>query len=107
MILRDDLDAMLITGPGHRAPANLANLYLESSLREGKRELPHCLRFPVANGFESRIWRRVRHRDPANFAWRNVIVRSRRQLKLLGNSPQIKPASFQARFEVKPILSPT
>jgi xylulose-5-phosphate/fructose-6-phosphate phosphoketolase len=27
VILRDDLDLMLITGPGHGAPANLANLY--------------------------------------------------------------------------------
>jgi xylulose-5-phosphate/fructose-6-phosphate phosphoketolase len=26
VILRDDLAAMLITGPGHGAPANLANL---------------------------------------------------------------------------------
>jgi xylulose-5-phosphate/fructose-6-phosphate phosphoketolase len=41
VILRDDLDAMLITGPGHGAPANLANLYLEGSLREFYPELTH------------------------------------------------------------------
>ena len=41
LILRDDLDAMLITGPGHGAPANLANLYLESSLSEFYPELTH------------------------------------------------------------------
>jgi xylulose-5-phosphate/fructose-6-phosphate phosphoketolase len=41
VILRDDLDAMLITGPGHGAPANLANLYLESSLSEFYPELTH------------------------------------------------------------------
>ncbi len=34
LIRRADLDAILITGPGHGAPANLANLYLEGSLRE-------------------------------------------------------------------------
>lgn len=32
IILRDDRDVLLITGPGHGAPANLANLYLEGSL---------------------------------------------------------------------------
>ena len=32
---------MLITGPGHGAPANLANLYLESSLSEFYPELTH------------------------------------------------------------------
>ena len=41
VILRDDLDALLITGPGHGAPANLANLYLEGSLREFYPELTH------------------------------------------------------------------
>ena len=29
-----DADVLLVTGPGHGAPANLANLYLEGSLRE-------------------------------------------------------------------------
>ena len=41
VILRDDLDAMLITGPGHGAPANLANLYLEGSLREFYPKVTH------------------------------------------------------------------
>jgi phosphoketolase len=41
LILRDDLDAMLITGPGHGAPANFANLYLEGSLSEFYPELTH------------------------------------------------------------------
>lgn len=34
IIRRDDRDVLLITGPGHGAPANLANLFLEGSLRE-------------------------------------------------------------------------
>src|SRR5688572_30969405 len=34
IIRRDDRDVLLVTGPGHGAPANLANLYLEGSLRE-------------------------------------------------------------------------
>ncbi|HET6574404.1 MAG TPA: phosphoketolase family protein [Fimbriiglobus sp.] len=34
-LIRDrDADVLLVTGPGHGAPANLANLYLEGSLRE-------------------------------------------------------------------------
>ena len=41
LILRDDLGVMLITGPGHGAPANLANLYLEGSLQEFYPELTH------------------------------------------------------------------
>ena len=41
VILRGDLNAMLITGPGHGAPANLANLYLEGSLRDFYPELTH------------------------------------------------------------------
>ena len=32
-IQRDDRDCLLVTGPGHGAPANLANLYLEGSLQ--------------------------------------------------------------------------
>lgn len=32
LILQYDLDLFLVTGPGHGAPANLANLYLEGSL---------------------------------------------------------------------------
>ncbi|HZO73590.1 MAG TPA: phosphoketolase family protein [Ktedonobacteraceae bacterium] len=34
LITRYDLDMFLVTGPGHGAPANLANLYLEETLRE-------------------------------------------------------------------------
>lgn len=34
LITRHDLDMFLVTGPGHGAPANLANLYLEGSLRD-------------------------------------------------------------------------
>lgn len=32
LIVRHDLNMFLIAGPGHGAPVNLANLYLESSL---------------------------------------------------------------------------
>lgn len=34
LILQYNLDLFLITGPGHGAPANLANLYLEGTLQE-------------------------------------------------------------------------
>ncbi len=34
LITRYDIDMFLITGPGHGAPANLANLYLEGTLQE-------------------------------------------------------------------------
>jgi len=34
LIRRYDANMFLVTGPGHGAPANLANLYLEGSLRE-------------------------------------------------------------------------
>ncbi|HEU5230596.1 MAG TPA: phosphoketolase family protein [Ktedonobacteraceae bacterium] len=34
LIVLHDLDMFLITGPGHGAPANLANLYLEGSLEQ-------------------------------------------------------------------------
>jgi xylulose-5-phosphate/fructose-6-phosphate phosphoketolase len=34
LIKRYDIDLFLVTGPGHGAPANLANLYLEGTLRE-------------------------------------------------------------------------
>src|SRR5579883_2813017 len=32
LITRHQLDMFLVTGPGHGAPANLANLYLEGSI---------------------------------------------------------------------------
>jgi xylulose-5-phosphate/fructose-6-phosphate phosphoketolase len=34
LIMRYDIDMFLVTGPGHGAPANLANLYLEGTLHE-------------------------------------------------------------------------
>ena len=34
LIMRYDLDMFLVTGPGHGAPANLANLYLEGTLQD-------------------------------------------------------------------------
>jgi len=34
LIIRYDIDMFLVTGPGHGAPANLANLYLEGTLQE-------------------------------------------------------------------------
>lgn len=34
LIIQYDLDLFLVTGPGHGAPANLANLYLEGSLQD-------------------------------------------------------------------------
>lgn len=39
LIRRYDVDMFLVTGPGHGAPANLANLYLEGSLHEFYPEL--------------------------------------------------------------------
>src|SRR5438067_9830295 len=34
LIMRYDLDMFLVTGPGHGAPANLSNLYLEGTLEQ-------------------------------------------------------------------------
>src|SRR6266581_192412 len=34
LITRYDIDMFMVTGPGHGAPANLANLYLEGTLQE-------------------------------------------------------------------------
>src|SRR5690348_7804865 len=39
LIRARDADVLLVTGPGHGAPANLANLYLEGSLHEHYPEL--------------------------------------------------------------------
>jgi xylulose-5-phosphate/fructose-6-phosphate phosphoketolase len=39
LINKYDLDMFLVTGPGHGAPANLANLYLEGSLQQFYPEL--------------------------------------------------------------------
>lgn len=41
LILRDDLNMMMVTGPGHGAPASLANLYLESTLADFYSRLTH------------------------------------------------------------------
>jgi xylulose-5-phosphate/fructose-6-phosphate phosphoketolase len=41
LILRTDASILLITGPGHGAAANLANLYLEGTLTEFYPELTH------------------------------------------------------------------
>lgn len=41
IILREDLNMMLVTGPGHGAPANLANLYLEGTLTDFYPHLTH------------------------------------------------------------------
>lgn len=39
LIRQENLDCFLVTGPGHGAPANLANLYLEGSLEQFYPEL--------------------------------------------------------------------
>jgi xylulose-5-phosphate/fructose-6-phosphate phosphoketolase len=41
MILLEERKILLITGPGHGAPANLANIYLEGTLREYYPDLGH------------------------------------------------------------------
>lgn len=59
-----DLDMFLITGPGHGAPANLANLYLEGSLQPYYPELTHdeaglkkfIKRFSWPGGFPSHLY---------------------------------------------------
>ncbi|HYT28932.1 MAG TPA: phosphoketolase family protein [Ktedonobacteraceae bacterium] len=64
LILRDKLDMFLVTGPGHGAPANLANLYLEGTLHDyypdltfdhkGLREFVR--RFSWPGGFPSHLY---------------------------------------------------
>ncbi len=64
LIVRHDIDMFLITGPGHGAPANLANLYLEGSLHQFyptlKRDntgLEHFIkRFSWPDGFPSHLY---------------------------------------------------
>jgi xylulose-5-phosphate/fructose-6-phosphate phosphoketolase len=64
LILRYDLDMFLVTGPGHGAPANLANLYLEGSLHEFYPELTldkagletFVRRFSWPGGFPSHLY---------------------------------------------------
>lgn len=64
LITENDLDLFLITGPGHGAPANLANLYLEGSLEKYYPELTldeegwekFIKRFSWPGGFPSHLY---------------------------------------------------
>lgn len=64
LILEKDLNTFLVTGPGHGAPANLANLYLEKTLEDYYPELTHNLkglqnfvrRFSWPDGFPSHLY---------------------------------------------------
>ncbi len=64
LIMRYDLDMFLVTGPGHGAPANLANLYLEGTLQDFYPELTFdraglhqfVRRFSWPGGFPSHLY---------------------------------------------------
>lgn len=64
LIRRYDVNLFLVTGPGHGAPANLANLYLEGSLQEFYPELTFdaaglhdfIKRFSWPGGFPSHLY---------------------------------------------------
>jgi xylulose-5-phosphate/fructose-6-phosphate phosphoketolase len=64
LICRHNVNMFLVTGPGHGAPANLANLYLEGSLKEFYPELSldkdgltdFIKRFSTPNGFPSHLY---------------------------------------------------
>jgi xylulose-5-phosphate/fructose-6-phosphate phosphoketolase len=64
LIMRYDLDMFLVTGPGHGAPANLANLYLEDTLHDYYPELTldragvekFVRRFSWPGGFPSHLY---------------------------------------------------
>src|SRR6266516_3168267 len=64
LIMRHDIDMFLVTGPGHGAPANLANLYLEGTLQEYYPELTldhaglhqFVRRFSWPGGFPSHLY---------------------------------------------------
>lgn len=64
LIIQNNLDMFLVTGPGHGAPANLANLYLEGSLQEfypdltlNRKGLSHFIkRFSWTEGFPSHLY---------------------------------------------------
>jgi xylulose-5-phosphate/fructose-6-phosphate phosphoketolase len=64
LIMRYDLDMFLVTGPGHGAPANLANLYLEGTLHDYYPELTldraglhnFVKRFSWPGGFPSHLY---------------------------------------------------
>ncbi len=64
LITRYDLDMFLVTGPGHGAPANLANLYIEGTLEKFYPELTRdraglgrfVKRFSWPGGFPSHLY---------------------------------------------------
>lgn len=64
LIRKFQLDLFLVTGPGHGAPANLANLYLEGSLEKYYPKLTHnyeglanfIKRFSWPGGFPSHLY---------------------------------------------------
>lgn len=64
LIIQYELDMFLITGPGHGAPANLSNLYLEGSLHEYYPDLTFTReglgkfirRFSWPDGFPSHLY---------------------------------------------------
>lgn len=64
LIMRYDIDMFLVTGPGHGAPANLANLYLEGTLQQFYPELTldgaglhqFVKRFSWPGGFPSHLY---------------------------------------------------
>ncbi len=64
LILEKNLSMLLVTGPGHGAPANLANLYLEGSLEDYYPELSHDFeglktfikKFSWPGGFPSHLY---------------------------------------------------
>ena len=64
LIMAHDLDMFLVTGPGHGAPANLANLYLEGTLTDFYPELTRdraglghfVRRFSWPGGFPSHLY---------------------------------------------------
>lgn len=64
LIIQYSIDMFLVTGPGHGAPANLANLYLEGSLQTYYPDFTHDVvglqqlirAFSWPNGFPSHIY---------------------------------------------------
>jgi xylulose-5-phosphate/fructose-6-phosphate phosphoketolase len=63
LVRQTEQSVLLVTGPGHGAPSNLANLYLEGTLAEFYPELSHTLagvtrlvsQFSVPGGFPSHL----------------------------------------------------
>ncbi len=64
LIMRHNIDMFLVTGPGHGAPANLANLYIEGTLKDYYPELTRdraglnkfVKRFSWPGGFPSHLY---------------------------------------------------